>query len=98
LKTAGSCDVFCKYDSHLCVADYKTSKSLKKEEWIKSYFLQSTAYAMMIEERYNLEVPYIAILIAVEDDQPQVFFKRKEEYVSEVMTIFKSYHLNHSIL
>ena len=51
---------------------------------------------MMIEERYNLEVPYIAILIAVEDDQPQVFFKRKEEYVSEVMTIFKSYHLNQS--
>jgi len=96
LKTAGSCDVFCKYDGYPCVADYKTSKSLKKEEWIKSYFLQSTAYAMMIEERYNLEVPYIAILIAVEDDQPQVFFKRKEEYVSEVMTIFKSYHLNQS--
>lgn len=96
LKAAGSCDVFCKYDGYPCVADYKTSKSLKKEEWIKGYFLQSTAYAMMIEERYNLEVPYIAILIAVEDDQPQVFFKRKEEYVSEVMTIFKSYHLNQS--
>ena len=96
LKTAGSCDVFCKYDGYPCITDYKTSSKPKKEEWIKGYFLQSTAYAMMIEEQYNIEVPYIAILIAIEDDLPQKFFKRKDEYVDEVMTIFKSYHLNHS--
>lgn len=95
LKTAGSSDLICEWDRKgFAVVDYKTSNKSKEGGWIENYFLQSTAYAMMVEERYGISVPNIVILIAVEDDKPQIFVRPKSDYVDKVRSVFKSYHLN----
>lgn len=91
LRTAGRCDMFCNLSGKNAIVDYKTSTKPKKEEWIKSYFLQLTTYGMMIEERYNINVPYIVVVIAVEDGEPQIFPKKTDEFKDEVTTIFRNF-------
>lgn len=92
LKTAGKCDLVCLIDDTLHVVDYKTSTNFKREEWINGYFLQATTYAIMLEERYGIEVPAFSILIAVESDNLQVVSKSTYEYREEVYDLFKTYH------
>lgn len=97
LMTAGQCDLICDIEKEITVVDYKTSTRPKKEEWIKNYFLQSTCYAMMIEEQYKIEVPKIAIVIAVEEDHPQIFVKDSRAHREEVIDVFYNYHKNNPL-
>lgn len=94
LKVAGTCDLFCTMHGTPVVVDFKTSSKIKKEEWIEGYFLQSTAYALMIEERYNIKVPAICIVISVEDEGLQTFIKNTSEYVDKTRAVIQSYHAN----
>lgn len=91
LKTAGTCDLFCEIGGTKAVLDFKTSSKIKKEENIKNYFLQATAYAIMIRELKGIEVPKLIILIGVEDKPAQYFIKSVKDYEEEVRDIFKKY-------
>jgi genome maintenance exonuclease 1 len=88
LNTAGRCDLIAEFDGVPSVVDFKTSRKLKKEEWIESYFLQTTVYSMMFEYIYKIKIPQIAILIAVDHEPPQVFVKDRGQYVDRVLEIF----------
>ena len=98
LKTAGRTDMFCKFQGIDTIVDFKTSTKDKKEHWIQDYFLQSTAYAIMLEEVYKdiqpFHIPQIAIVIAVEDGEQkqQLFVKKTSEYRDKVMEAFSGYH------
>lgn len=91
LKAAGTSDLICKYAGKTTILDYKTSSKPKKEEWIENYFIQSTAYSLMVKERYDLDIEQIVIMIAVEGDNPQVFVKDPSEYVKKTIHIFDTY-------
>ena len=88
LMTAGATDCIAEFDGVVSVVDFKTSAKLKKEEWIQNYFFQATAYAMMAEERHGIEVPQIAIMIAVDHEEPQLFVKPKSLYINQVRELF----------
>jgi genome maintenance exonuclease 1 len=88
LRTAGATDCIAEFDGINSIVDFKTSRKLKKEEWIHSYFLQATCYAMMAEERLPITIPQIAILIAVDHEDPQLFVKPKYLYEDEVRELF----------
>ena len=88
LKTAGRTDLVAEYEGVPSIIDFKTSKKIKKEEWIENYFLQSTVYAMMFEAIYKIKIPQIAILITVDNEGIQKFIKPREEYVNKVIEIF----------
>ena len=88
LQTAGATDCIAEFNGVMSIIDFKTSTKLKQESWIQNYFLQATAYALMTEERHNVEVPQIVILIAVDHEEPQVFVKSKLEYISKVHELF----------
>lgn len=106
LRTAGRCDLFCRYQGLYTIADFKTSTRDKKEAWIKNYYLQATAYAIMIEEMYKeyhatpIHIPQLAVIIAVEDgEEPsQLFVKPTKDYRDEVMEMFANYHDQHQML
>lgn len=98
LKAAGRSDLIAQFDGIRSVVDFKTSRAEKKESWITDYFLQSTAYAIMLEEMYqSIKVPQIAIIIAVEEGGSQVFVKRTAEYREQVHQIFSQYHSNRNV-
>jgi ATP-dependent exoDNAse (exonuclease V) beta subunit len=88
LRTAGRCDLIAEFNGTPSIIDFKTSRKLKKEEWIESYFLQATTYSLMFERMYKIHVPQIAILIAVDNEQPQLFVKDRGDYVNRVLEIF----------
>jgi len=94
LKAAGKCDLICRMHGVNCIVDYKTSTKPKTEEYIENYFLQETAYAMMVEEMYKLPIFYIITLIAVEEGNLQFFVKRPHDYEDKVLNIFQAYHAN----
>lgn len=90
LRTAGRTDLVAEFKGVASVIDYKTSRKFKKEEWIQNYFIQSTCYAMMFEWIYKIKIPQIVIMIAVENEDPQLFVKDKSEYVDTVFEMFTS--------
>ena len=91
LRAAGTSDLICKYNGKYTILDYKTSGKRKKEQWIENYFIQSTAYALMCKERYDLDIEQIVILIAVDGDLPQVFVKDPNDYVKRTIEVFDTY-------
>jgi genome maintenance exonuclease 1 len=91
LGCAGRTDLIAEYDGTLSVIDFKTSRKLKKAEWIENYFIQATCYAMMFEWIYRIAVPQIVIIITVDDEKtPQVFKLERSQYVNRVLELFRT--------
>lgn len=91
LRLAGTVDCIAEYNGKLNVIDFKTSLKPKREEWIEGYFVQASAYAIMFEERYKIPVPRITILIAVENDYPQIFQKKRDEFAPKLLKMRDEY-------
>ncbi len=85
--------MYCSFDGLPAVVDFKSSSKEKKEEWIENYFMQATAYSMMLRERGH-PVDKFAILIASPYSM-QVFEKSVDDYVDMTRDYFKSYHARH---
>ena len=80
LRVAGQVDLIAEYKGKLSIIDFKTSKKKKPESWIQGYFLQAAAYAFMFEERTNIRVPQLVVMIGVDGEpEPQVFIKNAKE-------------------
>lgn len=89
-KLAGTMDCLADWDGVTSVLDWKTSKRFKDKYEIKNYFLQTSIYSYMIEERYKLRVPQIVVLIAVEfSDIIQVFVENRTNYREEIIQLLK---------
>ena len=89
LQLAGTADLICKYDNKLSIVDFKNSRKEKKEEHIINYFLQTTAYSMMVEElNPNLKVEQIVIIIASpEATKPQIWIKDPNTYKKQLVDL-----------
>lgn len=89
LQIAGTADLIAEFDGKLSIIDFKNARKEKKEEHIMNYFLQTTAYAMMIEELMkDVKVEQIVVLIANNDSPtPQIFIKDPNVYKADVRTL-----------
>lgn len=76
-KLAGRTDAIVSWNGQPTILDFKTSKKLKKEEYLESYYLQSSIYADMTKELYNLDIQQICIFILVDGEEPQVLVREK---------------------
>lgn len=97
LGVAGRCDCIGEYENILSVIDFKSSTKGKKKQWITGYFLQATAYSIMLEERTGMKAEQIVILICGENDfSCQVFVEKREKYIEELhsaIALFKEHHV-----
>lgn len=88
LGCAGRTDLVAEYDNRVSIIDFKTSRRLKKEDWIENYFLQSTIYSMMFERIYSIAVPQIVIVLTVDDEMDaQIFIKDRSQYVNRAIEV-----------
>jgi genome maintenance exonuclease 1 len=76
---AGRVDCIAEYDGKFSVLDFKTSTKHKKEEWVENYFIQTSAYCEMFEERYGKSIDQNVIFIVTEEGSTQTFVKNKKE-------------------
>jgi genome maintenance exonuclease 1 len=96
LRLAGTVDCIAEYDGRLSVIDFKTASKAKKKEWIHSYFMQCAAYAIMYEERTKRPITNLVIMISVEDDAPQIFFEKRDNWVKDLLYYRDLYEQNNS--
>jgi len=95
LRLAGRVDCIAEFDGKLSIIDFKTSRKPKKKEWIDNYFAQAAAYSIMYEERTGTPINRSVILIAVEDEEPQIFIDRRDNYVHHLLHARDLYEGDH---
>lgn len=93
LGLAGRVDCVGVWDGKNSIVDYKTSRKLKKKEWISGYFMQCAAYAIMWEERTGVPITQLVILIAVDNEEPQVFIEHRDNWVKPLLDVIEQYNL-----
>lgn len=80
LKTAGTVDCVAEVNGELSVIDFKTSEKDKKASWLTDYWLQTTAYSIMVEELYGISVPTLTIIIVSEMGWAQMYQSRRDDH------------------
>jgi len=91
LRTAGQVDCIAEFDGELSVIDFKTSKRVKTEDKIQSYFMQVAFYAAAFYERTEIPIKQGVILIGVDDSEPQVFKINVYDYLKEFLKTRRRY-------
>jgi genome maintenance exonuclease 1 len=97
LRVAGRTDCIGLWDGEPAIIDFKTSNKPKKYEWIDNYFEQGACYAKMFEERTKFSIKTVVILIAVDDNKPQVFIENADNYLQSAIRKIRNYEEIHSL-
>ncbi len=85
LEAAGRCDLVGKWAGRRAVIDFKTADHEKDEDDIVDYFLQTTAYAVMFEERTGIRIPGVVVVIACDSGATQVFMRSASKYYARMI-------------
>lgn len=96
LGVAGRVDCIAEWDGKIAVIDFKTSRKLKKKEWINNYFQQCAAYAVMWEERTCIPINKIVVVIAVDGEEPQIFEEKRDKYIHKCVETIAQYRREQS--
>lgn len=91
LKVAGTADCIAEYEGKLTVIDFKTSAKMKKREWVKDYFMQCSAYAVMFEERTSIPIERLLLIINVEDEGIQLMDGRRDDYIEDFLDLREAF-------
>lgn len=96
LGVAGRVDCVGVFDGKLSIIDYKTSKKPKRLDWIKNYFMQEAAYAIMWEERTGMPITQLVTIISVDQNEPQVFIEHRDNWVRPLIETIAQYNEENS--
>ena len=80
-KVAGRVDCVAEYKDTLSIIDFKTSTRERSDDWNENYYIQGSAYAEMFEERTEMKIDQVVILVVTEDGTVQEFVKNKQDYL-----------------
>lgn len=90
LGVAGRVDCVGQWHGVDSIIDWKTSRKLKKKEWISNYFMQCAAYAIMWEERTERPIRQLVVCIAG-DEGPQVFIEDRDNWTKDLIATIAEY-------
>ena len=91
LKTAGQLDCIAEWEGVLSIVDFKTSRRVKKEEDITSYFIQMCFYAAAFLERTGIAIKQGIIVMAVDGSEPLIFKVNTYDYLEHFIKVRKKY-------
>ncbi|MDA8752494.1 PD-(D/E)XK nuclease family protein [bacterium] len=91
LSVAGRVDCIAEWDGVLSIIDYKTSKRPKPRKYVESYFIQEAAYAAMFLERTGVPIKQIVTVIAVDDNEPQVYIEKAIDHLHKFVELRKKF-------
>lgn len=91
LQVAGTVDCIAEYNGRLAVIDFKTSKRVKSRDDIHSYFMQTAAYAVMFEERTQVPVDTLVIIMSVDDSEPLIFIEKRDTWINRFIDLREDY-------
>ena len=92
LRMAGRVDCVGLWENELSIIDFKSSAKLKKEYMAKPWYIQMTAYAIMVEELTGHAVDNITAIVGVEGMNTfQIFEAQPQDYVDELYQLREQY-------
>lgn len=98
LRVAGTVDCIAEFDGKIAVIDFKTSSRIKTSEDIHNYFMQTSAYAVMFEERTGIPVTRMIILMTVDgEDTASIFTEKRDNWIDSFIDLRKEYERCKSI-
>ena len=97
LQMAGRVDCIGVFEDALSIIDFKTSSSFKEEYMAKPWFLQMTAYAIMVEELTGEVVESIHAIVGVDGGGCQLFSADPREYVDKLYDLRNRYSSLHGV-
>jgi genome maintenance exonuclease 1 len=77
---AGTADCVGKINGVPSIIDFKTSRKMKRREWIEDYFLQGCAYANAHNVMFGTEIQQVVILMVDRELMFQEFTVRPTEF------------------
>jgi genome maintenance exonuclease 1 len=93
LKIAGRVDCIAEYNGVLSIVDFKTSNNNKYNEMVDKYFIQTTAYALMYFERFNIPIEDSTVIVAVEKGMvPMVYSRKIDPYVPQLLKLINTFY------
>ena len=98
LGIAGRVDLVCKGNGTTAVVDFKTSAKFKKREWVNAYYMQATAYCIMLEEITGMPVDRFVILIGVDQEPPQTFYGKRDDNIAGLIDAIKGYYDENNLI
>lgn len=88
LGLVGRADLVARFNSIPSIIDIKTARYKRQEDWIEKYFLQTSIYSLMFEGIYKIETPQIVLIIALDDDDPQLIVRSRNQYLKRISELF----------
>lgn len=94
LKIGGRVDCIAEFNGKISIIDFKTSTNDKNKNMIEDYFLQTTAYALMFEEMYDIQIDNITIIMSSEKGAvPLVFKEHTDPYIKPLLERINMYYM-----
>tara|TARA_Y100000593_G_C4298356_1_gene331931 strand:- start:490 stop:1158 length:669 start_codon:yes stop_codon:yes gene_type:complete len=85
LGVAGRVDCVGHFNDKLSIIDFKTARKPKKKEWISDYFMQACGYSIMWEERTNIPISQLVIMISPTEGSPQVYIEDRDTWAQPLL-------------
>ena len=96
IGVAGTTDCVAEYEGTLSIIDFKTASKIKQKKHISNYFMQTSGYAVMYEERTSIPVPQI-VIIMVSEGEYEVFVEKRNNYVFDLIDLVNQYKVVHGL-
>lgn len=90
LKVAGAIDCICKFRNKICILDFKTASKQKFDGEFDSYWMQTAAYANMIEDQFDIKIDDLCIVMQSEQTT-DVFWQKRNIWEDQFREIRRSY-------
>ena len=92
LRMAGRVDCVGLFDNNLSIIDFKSSSKPKEEYMAKQWYIQMTAYALMVEELTGKPVEEITAIVGIEGlNTFQIFTSTPGEHIEDLVQLRKQY-------
>ena len=89
---AGRVDCVAEFDGKRSIIDFKTSRKPKQKKYISNYLMQEAFYAVAWEERTGMPITQLVTIIAVDDNEPQVFIDHRDNWTDKLHETINRYN------
>jgi len=92
LQMAGRVDCVGLFDNKLAIIDFKSSSKPKEDYMAKQWYIQMTAYAIMVEELTGKPIEDLIAIVGVEGMNTfQIFMSKPRDHIEDLMQLREQY-------
>jgi len=92
LQMAGRVDCVGLFNNKLAIIDFKSSSKPKEDYMAKQWYIQMTAYAIMVEELTGKPIEDLIAIVGVEGMNTfQIFMSKPRDHIEDLMQLREQY-------